>query len=123
MIAIDRLYYLLVAPNDAIYQIDLETEHLLEKIFVGIETGENTTPALYLSVYSMYIICVSKMAIPKKTIAQTASHVQFMIIWVVSKPMAIRDFPSNCLMVICRHCQAMFEDCCVGALRCFIQTQ
>lgn len=52
MIAIDRLYYL--APNDAIYQIDLETEHLLEKIFVGIETGENTTPALI----SPYTVCI-----------------------------------------------------------------
>lgn len=46
-------------------KIDLETENLLEKILLsGIEKGENTTPPLYLSVYSMYTICLSKMALP-----------------------------------------------------------
>ena len=45
-------------------KIDLETENPLEKIFVGIDKGENTTPSLYLYVHSMYIICLSKMALP-----------------------------------------------------------
>ena len=64
-----------------------------------------------------------KWRYPKRPIAaKTAGHVQFMIIWVVSKPMVTWDFPSNCLILICRHCQAMFEDCCGVALGCSINS-
>ena len=123
MIAIGRLYYL--APNDAIYQNWSWNRKSFGEDFVEWDWKgwKHNSPSLSLRIQYVYNLFIQNGATLKDPLRKTASHEHFMIIWVVSKPMVIWGFPSNCLILICRHCQAMFEDCCGVASGCFVQTQ